>query len=387
MIRLPVQLLLLVATGVALECDQGRRLPDDRIDDNFCDCADRTDEPHTIACADEPRAALIDEPLLAGRLVQSMEAAQAGDCIDGSRVQSFTHRAGAKTSSVYCLPVIVNIGVPKGGTGELRTWIGKHPGVIAHAGEVHYFDRTKQRRENVTTCDSPRERDQIRTGYASKFEMPKTAMGKRVYFEKTPAYFDAVDPSLFACAVPHVRLLLMLREPASRALSDYQMCWRRDCDPDVDALFSRLLVGEDPPQLDSREASHVDPKILRILSVGRYAEHLERWLRVAVLDTHANAPRVLWLEHFKAAPFLCMRVIETHFGLAHYDYRAHAERNEVGLWVVGKSKSTSETGPKLAPSNATKARLVAYYALWQEKLKVMLDQFSLSLLPQLPLPS
>ena len=70
--------------------------------------------------------------------------------------------------------------------------------------------------------------------------------------------------------------------------------------------------------------------------MGHYAAFLRRWL-----DVFAWARvGVLWLEQFKADPFACMHAVERFAGLAHHPYRAVATRNEAGLYVVGRSKST-----------------------------------------------
>ena len=66
---------------------------------------------------------------LTHRLLPLSEAgvAEAGDCLEAPR-------------GLFCLPAVVNIGVQKAGTGELQTWLGAHPLMLAHGGEVHFFD-------------------------------------------------------------------------------------------------------------------------------------------------------------------------------------------------------------------------------------------------------
>lgn len=45
------------AAGGTLTCDGGRTLPSAALNDDFCDCADGSDEPRTSACAGAGAAA------------------------------------------------------------------------------------------------------------------------------------------------------------------------------------------------------------------------------------------------------------------------------------------------------------------------------------------
>jgi len=92
------------------------------------------------------------------------------------------------------------------------------------------------------------------------------------------------------------------------------------------------------------------------------------------------------LEHFKAEPFECMAAVQTFLGLPLHDYRASATTNEKGLWVIGKSKSSSERWDKTPPSPEVNATLHQFYAPWQRTLAELLRAHNLSLLPARPIP-
>lgn len=141
--------------------------------------------------------------------------ADAGDCFV------------VQQKKLACLPTVINIGVQKAGTGELQTWLAAHPHAIAHGGEVHYFDTFKKE----PACDTVHARGTLRLRYA-KFLWGKRLLDlkelrngkKKLLFEKTPAYFDRASPFVVRCAVPSVKLLVMLRMPVARAISAFRMC-------------------------------------------------------------------------------------------------------------------------------------------------------------------
>ena len=335
-----------------------------------------------------------------------------------SFVASTTHAAAAADAGTCfhrpfgraeCLPGLINIGVQKAGTGELQTWLGVHPAVATHGGEVHYFDG----REKVA-CAQPRKRGHLRLRYASYLwrrrpRFTAEVTGKLVY-EKTPAYFDRAPPQLVSCAVPSARILVMLRDPTDRARSAYAMCQREMgaawCRAPFEQALGRVLLdggdGGGSPRA-SRPALRRAPHLKRMLLMGQYAVFLRRWLDAF----EPPRVRVFWLEGFKRDPFTCMAAVEAFAGLPHHPYRSIATQNAAGLYVVGKSKSSSaatssdaaaaagkvgaggaaaspaasRTSNASEPMRAALTTLRAYYAPWQRRLRVLLVETNTSLLP------
>ena len=200
--------------------------------------------------------------------------ASAGDCFEGAN------------RGVYCLPTVINIGVQKAGTGELQTWLRANPSVVAHGGEVHFFDSVRTR-----SCRNPWQGAKVRLQYAKALWRRRPlpagggglpAGGGRVIFEKTPAYFDQASPRLISCAVPAVKLVVMLRRPAARAFSAYRMCQRemqlRWCRRPFDEALGSILSG-DPPRANHKGLAK-SANLRRMLLMGQYSAHLRRWLRV-----------------------------------------------------------------------------------------------------------
>ncbi|EOD14975.1 hypothetical protein EMIHUDRAFT_197680 [Emiliania huxleyi CCMP1516] len=235
---------------------------------------------------------------LTHRLLPLSEAgvAEAGDCLEAPR-------------GLFCLPAVVNIGVQKAGTGELQTWLGAHPLMLAHGGEVHFFDGLRPSAA-MLRCGQ-RQRTNLRQRYA------------RHLWHRRPLSRDnvgAAASSAMAAGAPLVRRLAYEKTPAYFDLSN---------------------------------------------------------------------PALLALEHFKSEPFECMDAVQRFLGLPPHDYRASATRNEKGLWVIGKSKSSSERRgrwDKTPPSPEVNATLHQFYAPWQRTLAELLRAHNLSLLPARPIP-
>lgn len=304
--------------------------------------------------------------------------AQAGDCFVSS----------SDADQLLCLPAFVNIGVQKAGTGELQSWLDVHPAVQVHGGEAHFFDSRPKLR-----CDSGRKQSRLRLTYArflwGRKQLTRTQMADRVAYEKTPAYFDLAEPQIVTCVLPAARFVVMLRLPAARALSAYRMCQetlkQRWCNRPAETAFSRLLGGSSrqggsPPQAKRAMLRRV-PQLGRILRIGHYAAHLDRWL------AHVPPERlgVVWVEQFKADPFACMAAVERFAQLPSHDYHTRAYKNTAGYWVVGKSKS-SGVRTHAATSLSARNLLVEYYRPWQRRLWPLIDTRNLSLVHSPPPP-
>lgn len=67
----------------SFECDAGHALPDDRVNDDYCDCADGTDEPNTGACPNQPFVCP-SKPHVAQTVFASRVNDGICDCCDGA---------------------------------------------------------------------------------------------------------------------------------------------------------------------------------------------------------------------------------------------------------------------------------------------------------------
>ncbi|XP_055502609.1 heparan sulfate glucosamine 3-O-sulfotransferase 1-like [Leucoraja erinacea] len=104
------------------------------------------------------------------------------------------------------IPQTIIIGVRKGGTRALLEMLDIHPDIVVAATEVHFFDWDEN--------------------YVKGLEWYRTLMPfsypHQTTIEKTPGYFTSVKaPKRIHDMNSSTRLLLILRDPTERVISDY----------------------------------------------------------------------------------------------------------------------------------------------------------------------
>ncbi|KAJ7989958.1 hypothetical protein DPEC_G00309870 [Dallia pectoralis] len=148
------------------------------------------------------------------------------------------------------LPQAIIIGVKKGGTRALLEFLRVHPDIRAVGAEPHFFDRNY---------------DKGLAWYRDL--MPETVEGQ-ITMEKTPSYYVTKDvPARIHTMSPDTSLIVVVRDPVTRAISDYTQT--RSKKPDI-LSFERLLFK-------NRTLGLVDTSWSAV-QIGMYAKHLERWL-------------------------------------------------------------------------------------------------------------
>lgn len=103
-------------------------------------------------------------------------------------------------------PTFLCIGVQKSGTTSLINYLSQHPDIFMKQEETHFFDTTELTEDQIIK-------------YESTFNTNKLIVG-----EKTPSYNYlqfAIDR--IYNYNPNIKLILLLREPISRAFSQYNM--------------------------------------------------------------------------------------------------------------------------------------------------------------------
>lgn len=107
------------------------------------------------------------------------------------------------------LPTFLGIGVPRGGTTWLHTWLASHPDVCmpTNRKEIRFFDRHYERG----------------LGWYEAFFCPSDQADKyRAIGEISPQYLYCQEcPERIRATLPDARLVLMLRQPVDRAYSNY----------------------------------------------------------------------------------------------------------------------------------------------------------------------
>uniref|UniRef100_A0A8C4R7U4 Sulfotransferase n=1 Tax=Eptatretus burgeri TaxID=7764 RepID=A0A8C4R7U4_EPTBU len=150
------------------------------------------------------------------------------------------------------LPQAIIIGVKKGGTRALLEFLRLHPDVRAAGSEPHFFDRNYQR------------------GYDWYRSLMPPSLKGQLTMEKTPSYFVTREAParIRAMADGNTKLLVVVRDPVTRAISDYtQTQSKRPGLPAFEELsFRNVSAG-------------IVETHWNALRIGMYAEHLQRWLR------------------------------------------------------------------------------------------------------------
>ncbi|KAF7199389.1 heparan sulfate (glucosamine) 3-O-sulfotransferase 3-like [Nothobranchius furzeri] len=168
----------------------------------------------------------------------------------GSGYPSLENSSGKAWTATRKLPQALIIGVKKGGTRALLEFLRLHPDIRALGSEPHFFDRHYARGLNW---------------YRSM--MPKALEGQ-IVMEKTPRYFVTVDtPQRVHSMSPDVKLIVVVRDPVTRAISDYTQIISKA--PNIPSFESLAFKNHTTGLIDS---------LWSPLWIGLYAQHMEHWL-------------------------------------------------------------------------------------------------------------
>ncbi|XP_077980046.1 heparan sulfate glucosamine 3-O-sulfotransferase 6-like [Glandiceps talaboti] len=231
------------------------------------------------------------------------------------------------------LPQAIIIGVKKCGTRALLEFMRLHPDVRASGPEVHFFDRYYN-----LGLDWYRQ------------QMPMTIDGQ-VTLEKTPGYFIAPDvPRRIYNMSKDVKLLVVVRDPVTRAISDYtQTASKRETKE-----FEKLAFV--------RNASGVVDTSWGAIRIGAYAKHFERWLQYFPRSTFhfINGEELIRnpaMELMKVQSFLDLRttISEKNF---YYNqtkgFPCLKREDNTNAHCLGKTKG--RTHPAIEPSIVKRLR-------------------------------
>ena len=171
-------------------------------------------------------------------------------------------RTAKGTLRLGVLPDFLIIGAMKCGTTSLYNWLAHHQQIApTNPKEIHFFDSDKNFLERGVRW------------YRAHF--PVGEPGRTwISGEATPAYlFDPRVTDRVAGMVPDAKLIVLLRDPVSRAVShwNHQVSRGREAD-DLAAALTRVMTVD--AQRDSADRSAKRNDYLRR---GHYAEQLERW--------------------------------------------------------------------------------------------------------------
>jgi sulfotransferase family protein len=181
------------------------------------------------------------------------------------------------TSGDRLLPDYLIIGTQRGGTTSLYKYLVQHPS-LAHAmtKELRFFDLNYQRGVGW---------------YRSRFptrtyrRLVRSRGGELVVGEGSPDYlFHPLVPRRVRGVLPHVKLIVLLRDPVDRAVSHYWHQFKRG----HETLSFEDAIQAEPARLAGElEKIVANPGYVSAewhhhsyLSRGRYANQLEAWFEL-----------------------------------------------------------------------------------------------------------
>ncbi|KAK7907180.1 hypothetical protein WMY93_015792 [Mugilogobius chulae] len=157
---------------------------------------------------------------------------------------------------VQQLPQAIIIGVRKGGTRALLEMLNLHPAVVKASQEIHFFDNDKNYARGVEW-------------YRSKMPL---SFPHQITIEKSPAYFitDEVPERIFKMN-SSIKLLIIVREPTTRAVSDYtQVLEGKERKNKTYYKFEKLAIDPSTFEVNTK---------YKAVRTSIYTKHLERWLK------------------------------------------------------------------------------------------------------------
>lgn len=252
------------------------------------------------------------------------------------------------TSYFRHLPTTVIVGAQKAGTTQLYAYLVTHPRCFEAAKkEVDYFSKHPERSV---------------TWYRSRFPLVARVQWRRGHvMEASPSYMPTPSAiQQMKQVLPKARVIVLLRDPVSRAFSHYQHRKMRHLESRsfAECVAEEIRANEFPPQLGVATKVNAKP-MLGYVARGYYALQLEHLIKVfprnkvLILDSS---------ELFKDTKATCERVFN-FMGLDSFDVKP------TKIYNRGYYKETID--PRVADA------LRAHYRPYDELLEHLLgEQFS-----------
>ena len=175
------------------------------------------------------------------------------------------------TSPDRVLPNYIIIGVQKGGTSSLYKYLLQHPNVVpGYKKEVKFFDGRHHKGLDWYRYNFP---------FKTQMSDPAAQTG-----EASPSYvFHPLVPQRIREALPNVKLVLLLRDPVTRAYSHYQGNLRKG----QEKLSFKEAIEQEESRLEGEKESIIADQhypmykylVYSYLARGIYIEQVRNWLK------------------------------------------------------------------------------------------------------------
>lgn len=236
------------------------------------------------------------------------------------------------------IPSVIHIGVRKTCTTALLHFLSHHPQVKAASHEVHFFDLIRNFQKGIKW-------------YVN--QMPVSRVGD-ITFEKTPSYYE--ERYAFRrlhSIIPNVKLILSVREPVKRAISDFHFSmdasWPCGFDRNKFTTFEEYAF--DTPNHEVNED-------FLPLKKSVYSPNLKKWLthfnisQFYIFDGDALVKRNPAMELARIEEFMGIEPYFRHnmfffdeeknhwclkeSGCLHFGGKPHPEVNPRAVWKLRK---------------------------------------------------
>ncbi len=162
-----------------------------------------------------------------------------------------------KNTFIKRLPKALIIGVKKGGTKALLTFLNAHPDVRVHKKEVHFFDKYYDK------------------GLKWYMEKMPLSFPHEITIEKSPRYLTTRQaPKRVFQMSPNMKLLVILRDPTNRAISDFVHMKTRKKRFQISESLESLIFNNN----NSKTEWPIN-KTYAFIQNGLYSLHLKNWLK------------------------------------------------------------------------------------------------------------
>ncbi len=181
-------------------------------------------------------------------------------------------KRGLVKKGYYSKPAFIIIGAQKAGTSALFEILKQHPQLVAsRKKEVRFFDDFSE----------------IKYGdfisYHEMFPLPYELRPDKLTYESSPSYlFNPNCPERIYRYSPGIKLIAILREPASRAFSAWKMHRRFavSSNPFMKTLADpRSFVEAVKQELEGLEKTSWEKDFFAYIKRGIYIEQLEKYLK------------------------------------------------------------------------------------------------------------
>jgi hypothetical protein len=243
-------------------------------------------------------------------------------------------------SPLRALPDYMVIGAQKSGTWSLYDALCQHPLIVpARRKETHYFSLNYSR--------GP-------TWYRSQFPLRRALTGGKLTGEATAYYlFHPGAPKRARGLVPHARLIVILRDPMTRAYSQY----RHEVREGRETLSFEAALAAEEERLSTGDTFHFHRH--SYAARGRYAEQLERWFGFFPREQFL----ILIAEEFFADPQSIVDKVAEWLGLPHATIGDLSPKN-VGNAGMLDAATSQKLRAAFEPHNAHLAVLLGRELPW-----------------------